>query len=670
MCEIVEGLPLPEEELEQLRSLQSSVEISVVAARLRLMHSIYDSMERAEDTLVNAPTGLGKTYEIATTPWLDFPEYTDNEPVIHISLTKDARDSAAEMSEEAGLNYKVLRAREEVCPVAEGEYDGEIIAPGGRSPSEWFNQKCDVEQIRFSGAHNYLDSYCGGLPCTTDSDCESQRQWIDVPRTEDGEPTYDVIHATGPFAQIPDLIENANVVFDERPEFNLDISQEQIRQAVNDLLERRSGSVQYTWEEMVILSKQQTRLHLDDSSQENAQRVVERVAEYYSLVADEIADPLSHDMSESIHMLTPAISRAVLVADDMGNERFAGHDSGVSVVFDEQNTIQIVHSPPDLSLARCVIGLDAHPSELLWEFHTGLDLNHVYPLSEAERRYWRTQERGLFVVQIGEDTNPLTRGWRNDRQRLEVQLIIEKLREKFGDAFRTAVVPSSIEDDIEIMMGEAGIENPGLLHYGEEMSLNIFEGEQVGLLVGCIDPGDSFVLNLLAVMGQYAEPEMRENESGEEYRAHGRGFVGPEADAANEFLESVRETHIAQSIGRYARNARESDSGAIVFGWTDTIPDDLVDFRARGLVERLTGEGQLSGARVDVERFVRESDGSVTKSMVAEEVGISDEHAWRVLGEMEEHGIVERSPRTGPHGADEYEYQSGTLGPTVDLTFQ
>lgn len=110
-----------------------------------------------------------------------------------------------------------------------------------------------------------------------------------------------------------------------------------------------------------------------------------------------------------------------------------------------------------------------------------------------------------------------------------------------------------------------------------EKSRNDFGGESVGALFGCIDPGDDPVLDWLAFFDPDARPEMITTAAGERKRKPGRGFVGPDADAAHEFLRSIRENHVAQDVGRYARNPDDPDSEAIVYVWSDVLPESLTD---------------------------------------------------------------------------------------------
>jgi len=57
----------------------------------------------------------------------------------------------------------------------------------------------------------------------------------------------------------------------------------------------------------------------------------------------------------------------------------------------------------------------------------------------------------------------------------------------------------------------------------------------------------------------------------------------------------------------------------------------------------------------------------VTKREIMQETGFSDVHVLKVLNWMYEDGLASKSERTGPHGADEYQYLGGVLEPQVDI---
>ena len=347
---------------------EQKASVSTQYARILLDREIQESIKNAENTLINAPTGLGKSYTVATRTWRKWPEVTGGEPVVHLSETKKARDEAAKHSDSADLEYKVFKGREDACPVAAGDHDDRLTAPDGTDPSEWFDQKCDVERLSFSFAHRKLAEDHGGLPCMEDEPCEAVTQWEHGLRAEDGSPRYDIVHATVDLAYVPKLHEGTNVVFDEQPSYRTDLDQEQYRRALNDLLERRSDGG-HTWAELVHAVRHEKTELLD---------------EYYKLV-EEDTDLGSHFEANTAHWDTAAITRAIATAEEGRNDRYQGQDGLLMVVLNHKNDL-VVLQLPDLSEARCVIGLDAHPSKLRWELNTVPDLQEVEILTPDQRQ--------------------------------------------------------------------------------------------------------------------------------------------------------------------------------------------------------------------------------------------------------------------------------------------
>jgi hypothetical protein len=306
------------------------------------------------NTLIEAPTSLGKSYTVASTAWRDYPEVTGGEPILLFHQTRQARDEAAEVSRKAGVEYAVLKGRHDACP-ASGDYDGDLGIIDGMTASEWLEQKCDVEKVQFSTAHRWLNRKLGSLPCTHDGDCRAVTQWSEVSVTGDEEPTLDVIHATADFAHIDWLVEDANVIFDERPTYTESLSegqQESLRRAVVDLL-NDCAERPMSWESLIYA------VEVGDENLLN---------EYRELFSDD--PPRNWLFSRGyVHASASTIGRALTNAEPTGNNRLRGSDGNTTVVLDERRSLH-VHQPPCLSEARCVIGLDAHPSELLWRLNT------------------------------------------------------------------------------------------------------------------------------------------------------------------------------------------------------------------------------------------------------------------------------------------------------------
>ncbi|WP_276249179.1 winged helix-turn-helix transcriptional regulator [Haladaptatus sp. YSMS36] len=650
-------------------------------ARDRLRNRIFQAMRHGEDVVIDAPTALGKTYTVATEPWLNHSDVTDASPVVHFSETREARDNAAASSRDVtGVTAATLKGRKERCPVARGDHDPAdanddedpdvVITMDGTPASAWFDAVCDGRGVPFSTAHAYLakrnDQGIEPPCCEGDAECPAKSQWNGVPRDDDsGETTIDVVHATHQFANVPSLVRNCNVVFDERPDFTLDISNDRIQRGVTAFL-KAAGAPVRTWESFVQLAQHSgtgtDAAHERDATQEKLDYQPSR--EWYLENAD-------------AHTVAPALARAIWYAlrdePDANGRRSARvphnpprldgsvhENSGwnrvwVTVVLDEDNRVRTIRAAPDLSLARCVICLDAHPSTPLWQRNTRPDITTEPLLDVDERRLWRRFERGLTVVQVGEATRPLASGeyFGEDGTRA----VLEHLHREYDNQFRTVITALSVESPTRQLLREVGVEDAETMHYGEEKSRNDFGDEKVGLVNGSIDPGDDYVLDLLAECELDASPETVETDAGEVRRAHGRDFVGSDAETAREILASVRENHVAQAAGRYARNADDPANTATVFVRTDAIPGGFADLQVPG-VEWVATDTQ----RQIIEELRQRTD--ATARDLAEATDASKRHVAKTLARLLDAGVIECHEGIGKYGANVYntdDAQSGVV---------
>jgi len=323
-------------------------------------------MKSGRNTLIEAPTSLGKSHTIATTPWLEYPEVTGGEPVVHLHQTTEARDEAVEASKNAGIDYAVLEGRKDGCPIASGDYDDTLKTPDGNDASEWLDKKCDVEGIAFSHAHRRLLEL-NDFSCS----CDAVRQWRNIPRDENSNPSVDIIHATYPFTNVEGLIENANVVFDEQPTFTeqFERQQDHFRRAFTNLLSERMEQ-NPTWEAFVVDLRRQAS---------------DRLRQYARALEEDPDKSYLFDVGES-HRHVVSIGRALLDATEVDNGLMVGKEDGLRVVLDDDNNLVQLHDAPALSKARCVIGLDAHPSEPLWRLNTVKNITIRRVLSPEQRR--------------------------------------------------------------------------------------------------------------------------------------------------------------------------------------------------------------------------------------------------------------------------------------------
>ena len=641
-------------------------------ARERLSDDIMDVMSHEDDRIVDAPTSLGKTYTVATTRWGARKDVTGERPVVLLLPTTSARREAARYAEDYGGTFIVLRGRKELCSVCAGDHDPEaveaaaergehrqLLTVDGEPVSDVIDRLCDGKKMAVSTVHDWVAENVDQdvtLPCEHDGQCEIKEQWDryrDGP-DEDDLDYWPLVIATHNFAYTPGLRHHNNLVIDELPDYRQNLSTDRVRRAVTAYLQEIDAPIS-TYETLVALARTDD---LAGSSQ----------SEWDALESDLDTDP-GRDWyleTDDAHALAPALARAIYYGEPRANDRYMGKtrhepprldgEAGdedawnavwLSVVLDGENEVEVVRSVPDMTASRSVVGLDAHPSEPVWQANTLPHINSRKVLNDTERTLWRRYERGLRVVQVGDAVRPLSNDdraeeWLNGDK---LGLLISHLREEYD--LNTAITTNQVRDNLEEIMEEAGVSEPELMHYGIERSNNSFAGEEVGFVNGCMDPGDDYVLNLLAELDLEAEAEMTRNDDGELVRAHGRGFVGPDADAAAEILASVRENHVAQAVGRYARNPDDPNDTATVFCRTAALPEDLTDVVVPGVTWCPT---ELQS---DIIRTLRESADGVTTREIADAVDCSKEHARKTLKRLVNDGTA-YAVEGGPNGASVY----------------
>ena len=665
-------------------------------ARERLENAVVNTVTRQDQKVIDAPTALGKSYTVATFPWLRHRDVTGGAPVVHVHATREARDEAFEESDLNGVNAKRVLGRKEACPVARGDFDSEITM-NGEPASEWMDSQCDGKGIPLSVAHSILDEHNDqdeDLPCCPGvQECPSKTQWSDVPWYNPGEEPgpggcggveefqsedrvkYDVVHATHPMLFVPSMTKNTNVVIDELPDYALrvedgegGVSMDRLQNAVSAYLKAIDAPVR-TWEAFITLARSRG----DDEFGDLYGSLADQYFELRDAV-EERSPPLEwYVETPEAHVLARAVIECIIDAFDGDADRnglrhgttlhtlprMDNEDAQVrvSLVIDSDNRVQTIRQTPDLSSARSVVGLDAHPAMPLWQLNSVEHIERLKILDTDERRFWRLFERGLFAVQVGDATRPLSgpnaKDWFGE-EKLDV-LLGELVDEGLG----TGITTTQVESELGHLLGEHGVTKPETMHYGEVRSRNDFGDEDVGFVNGCMDPGDGFVLTVLAEYGCDAEPETRTGENGEEHRAHGRGFTGPDAETADAILASVRENEVAQAAGRYARNADDPDDRAVVYVRTDATPTGFTDVQVGGV------EWVATQKQAEIIRLLQ-SDEWVTAKGIADKIDSTKRHVLKTLKTLRDRGVVDCRKGAGAYGADLYRAITGQT--SVHLT--
>ena len=534
-------------------------------------------MENGENGVIQSPTSSGKTHTPSTTHWRSHSEITDGQPVVFLSGTTKARDGAITKSEESCATSESLEGRNDACPLASGDYDSgnnegntSISAPDGSEPSEWFNTMCEDRGLLTSVAHGIFErEHDGTLPCCEGGEsCQSTTQWTDIPRNDDGEVDYDVLHATHQFAKVPQLIEDCNVIIDERPDFSLNAGGKWLDNGIDSYLREIDAPIRGHGRLMMAVTDD-INVDLDE-------------------LQDELEEPDLNWFTNNpnAHTLIPGIVEAIITAEERIHKRWVGeteytyptlnpkHEgpeqkTTIRIVFDNEHNVRVLQATPDFSEARCVIGLDAHPTMPKWRGNTLPRIEKKQIVSDDERHKWRRNQRNLTIVQVGDNKNSWTR---KNYNRQKAKVICNALRRKYGDKFTTGVTSKRYENVLQKQLAEAGIEFPDTMHFGNEKSVEDFVSELFGFIAGCINPSDEDIKDWIALLDKDATPK---REAEEDYQ--GQEWVGKDADVAEEILADVRENGVLQACGRYARSPQQPDDGATVFVLTNVLPDEYVD---------------------------------------------------------------------------------------------
>ncbi len=615
--------------------------------RQTLASHLENALDQEENVVIQSPTSSGKTYTPSTTRWRDHSDVTGGQPVVLFSATKDARDDALAASRDSHVSAEILYGRTDSCPLARGDYDSDndqgnasISAPDGGEPSVWFKTMCEDKGMPVSVAHgDFNHQHSGDLPCCDDGKCQSAMQWSDIPYDDQGDFNYDILHATHPFARVPQLIEDCNILIDELPDFTLNMTTKRLRDTVSSYLETIDAPLT-TWEDLLA-------------------RVTGPVNADLSQLLDTLETPEIDWFrnNSDAHVLTPGIVEAIITAEQRGHGRWVGdvrysypslipnqdesdQEVILRIVLDDSNDLMELQVVPDFSKARSVIGLDAHPTLPKWRANTVMSIEANQIADDDELQKWRQNGRNLNIIQVERNTNPWTNQYFNEEK---VGVLCGDLRREHGAQFNTGITSNAYEEDLQHCLIEAGIESPETIHFGNEKSRNSFDSEQIGLVAGCISLSSEKIKDWLAVLDKDATPERELTDD----HCRGQKWKGPDADTAEDLLAEVRENGVLQACGRYARSPQDPDDGATVYVLTDVLPDEYVD----EVIEKIDVFG---GKEQQVLNCIVGSTGK-TATEIAEQTEAGKRHVWKTLNKVKNRPWIMIDENAGSYNSDVYQ---------------
>ncbi|MDL0128512.1 hypothetical protein [Halobacterium salinarum] len=531
-------------------------------------------MESDQPVLIEAPPSSGKTYnsvELAT---------RDGIKVTYLAARRDLYQQARKLAEKRpGLNVETIPSPYRNCPTFAGENDGETkkarrLYSKGQSGLKIHDVSPDIVYT----------------PCR--GDCEYVSQLRALRRSEERD-EIDLLIGNHQHAYNQTYLEGRVVVFDEfnpSPFVSQFPSSSSIRDAPSELISEFLNTGydvpasapfrEFPFTDITDLVEARTR------QSEDWQRAVEwfEVVGADRVTTEALVEPAPHRYDTS-HVSSPLLTLSILLAEKTGAGMELAHEPEVwesvgvprntRCVRNRNTSEMAVLQPPDgLDAAEQVIGVDAVPTQKLWETVLGCRFTRQRAIPRSELSQYLREGLGLKVLQVGNGTNHYGRGnvSPRDEQRLVAIRAIEETpvpvitTKQARDVYREeAWFEKCVADSDRYTSNTDSSPLPNdraVLNYATVRSSNVFESASRGFVSGCPYPGDSVIELWTALCGEKTEPR-RESGSGL------NGFTGFGDDVYRHFVHE----QVFQAILRFGRAGVESGDETRVYVNTTALPD-------------------------------------------------------------------------------------------------
>jgi hypothetical protein len=292
---------------------------------------------------------------------------------------------------------------------------------------------------------------------------------------------------------------------------------------------------------------------------------------------------------DNTHLLAPFLTFSLFCMEPLGNDiEMAPHpnndhlelweDVGLSPstrVIRDRNTNQMsVLRPPDLSLAKQVIGLDGLPTPELWDLLLPPDssFSHQQVLEKPDFMIYLKDGLNMSLTQVGGGMYHYAGGRvsSKDEQRLKAITLIEDapvpvistkraLKEYYNDGLLSKYVQSTTEHKDN----ETNFEYESLLarNFAQVKSSNEFEKEDLGVVMGTPYPGDDVVRRWAGLCGRGVE-------------VTGTGEQRTFGEFGDKVYRHLTHNQVVQAILRFGRDESVyEEDGAQVYINTKAVPE-------------------------------------------------------------------------------------------------
>ncbi|WP_152418308.1 hypothetical protein [Halorubrum aidingense] len=510
----------------------------------RTQTTIEDAIDRRQNSLLTVIMSGGKTrstFEAAA---------RKETSLTYLTGRHDLYEQASEICDDLGLTHYRLPSFPKDCKT--------MNLSEGRPMRQMF------EELYARGAtpkaiHEHYGDAC---PCReSDGDtthrCPYETRWDFAPDD------YEVLIGHYSHAHLPNGVTSGRVVaFDEFPgdAFTTTLEGDGLERAINTFLASEPGVPFADWHDLIENRRETNRRDaaLDwfdgfDFDEPDVQGVFRNDdyhayaphAVYTLLTGNELAE--SDDPDDSSMGPYP-FERTTLPGVQTPGVYFRGDSHNPKAVK--------LQTPPSLTYAHTVLGLDATGMVELWRDRLGIRLTHQSVLTDEERAEYVRDTLAINGMRVADHAKPYTSGEfatvKRDRR------LFEAVRDQYGDGTPPVVFTSL---SVERKYDEAGVVDDGTAktidHFAALRGTNRYAEERLAVVSGSPHYGDTWVREQAAFLGQAVFPERTDD---------GERTYGP---LGNRIRYQMREAEVVQAALRVGRQGR----GATVVFNTSAIPD-------------------------------------------------------------------------------------------------
>lgn len=585
-------------------------------AQKRIRSTVQESIENGSNMVVNALPGLGKTRGVADlVSELDRPiTYVTSRRELYQQFEKMVKEQA-----EQSISVKRLPAFQKSCPTMAGDHGGE-------------SQKKVQTLYQRGVSAREIHTYNQNLPCQEDGSCPSTEAWKFDPDDFDllvG--NYRHLNADQKVVcSEEDKQTFANrkrvVIVDEFPEDAYERKVEELS-SVNEFLQQYDELPFRYWVELFEWR------HSEEKQEQAADFLTSEFGvplflEQYDFSPQRTPQKVV-ETSEG-HVYGAYTMTAILFGEALGNEflRWEGKENQIAL-FDKEQHASYFYSPPDLTGAKAVIGLDGTAVKQMWDtaFQTEFDVQQT--LSDEERTEY-LDEREIRFFQTSSHIKPYSSG-----QHVNLsadRTVIEDIEQSYATEEISPVIISS-KKALKRFKDHGlldGLTEDDQGYYGDLKGINDFSGRKVGLILGSPHVGDSYV----KAWGAYANECVEWN--GETGTLRSYGVFG------DQIFKHMRENNVFQAAMRVGRG----DCGANLFVHTSAYPEWLP---VKDLSARYESKGNSKLKVLQAVQEIAKERGEFTSNDVEQRVDYSQRNVQSKLKDLCENDILERDESTAPY---------------------